>query len=178
MSWGLLLAIQLAGGGATAMRQGLTTGSIRPVGPVLIEALHDGMRRSPTLRGLVERLEHSDLVVYLRIGSCPNAESIACLSMIGAGGPQRFVQVTLVMQNHGDKTRLAIFTNHLIAQIGHELQHAVEVAEDSQVVDSRTLEALFRRRGFRPDRRTSTYESETAIQVGASVLNELRRENR
>jgi hypothetical protein len=148
---------------------------VRPTTPLLADAVRDGRRRSRTLGALLDHLESSDLIVYLRVGSCPDPQSVACLSMIGRSSARRFVQITVVMQAHGDKTILAAFTDHLIAQIGHELQHAIEVADDSTVVDGPTLEAAYRRWGFRPDPKSTTYESERAIRAGRLVLNELRR---
>ena len=148
---------------------------VRPMAPALSDALENGRRRAQTLSRLIDHLESSDLIVYLRLGSCPDPQSVACLSMIGASRSNRFVQITFVMQMHGVETILAAFTDHLIAQIGHELQHAVEIADDSTIVNGPTLEAAYRRWGFRPDPKTATYESVKAIQAGESVLNELRR---
>lgn len=147
---------------------------IRPTTSILADAVRDGRQRSQTFRAVLDQLETSDLIVYLRIGSCPDSQSIACLSMIGRSAAKRFVQITFVMQAHGDKTILAVFTDHLVAQIGHELQHAIEVADDTVVVNGPTLEAAYKRWGFRPDPKGSTYESEQAIRAGRSVLNELR----
>src|SRR5262249_12706261 len=113
------------------------------------------------------------LIVYLRVGSCPDPQSVACLSMVGVNSAKRFVQITFVMQAHGDKTVLAAFTDHLIAEMGHELQHAIEVADDPSVVDGPTLESAYKRWGFRPDPKATTYESERAIRSGRAVLNDL-----
>jgi hypothetical protein len=149
-------------------------GVVRPTTQMLANAVEQGRRRSETLRALLDRLESSDLIVYLRVGSCPDVRSVACLSMVGANRAKRFVQITFVMQAHGDKTILAVFTDHLIAQVGHELQHAVEVADDPMVVDGPTLEAAYKQWGFRPDLKSTTYESEQAIRTGRAILNELQ----
>jgi hypothetical protein len=149
--------------------------AVRPMGAVLTDALKEGRRRSNTFNRLLDRLERSDLIVYLQIGSCPDAQSIACLAMIGASDANRFVRVTFVMRIRGGESILAVFTDHLIAQIGHELQHAVEIADDPGVVDGATLDAAYARWGFRPDPRSRTHESVPAIQAGRSVLDELRR---
>ena len=146
---------------------------VRPTTPILADAIREGRRRSQTFGVLLDRLESSDLIVYLLVGSCPDPRSVACLSMIGNSGARRFVQIVFVMQAHGDKTILAAFTDHLIAQIGHELQHAIEVADDSTVVDGQTLGAAYTRWGFQPDLKTTTYESERAIRTGQAVLSEL-----
>jgi hypothetical protein len=158
--------------GAEAERGGKAP-VVRPASPTLAGAVQDGRRRSSTFDALIIRLENSDLIVYLRVGSCPDPQSLACLSMIGAAPSNRFVQLTFVMRMHGVDTILARFTDHFIAQIGHELQHALEVADDPTVVDGLTLDSAYRRLGFRPDPKTTTYETSNAISAGRSVLNEL-----
>jgi len=122
-----------------------------------------------TFQRLMDHLEPSGLVVYLGVGSCPAPQSIACLSMMGSSRSNRFVRITLVMQAHGDKTRLAVF-----AQIGHELQHAVEIADAPSVVDTGSLDAAYRLWGFLPDPKITAYESPAAIEAGQAVLNELQ----
>jgi hypothetical protein len=78
------------------------------------------------------------------------------------------------MQAHGSRTILATFTDHLLAQMAHELQHAIEVADDPLVVDGATLGAAYERWGFRPDPKTATYETHGAIRAAQSALQELR----
>jgi hypothetical protein len=77
------------------------------------------------------------------------------------------------MRMHGVATILARFRDDLIAQIGHELQHKLEVADDPTIVDGLTLESAYRRSGFRPDPKTTRSETLKAIWAGRSVLNEL-----
>jgi hypothetical protein len=147
---------------------------VRATTRILADALRDGRRRSETLRASLDHLNRSDLIVYLAEGSCPDPQSIACLSMIGYNGAKRFVRITFVMQAHGSRTILATFTHHLLAQMAHELQHAIEVADDPLVVDGATLGAAYQRWGFRPDLKSTTYETERAIRAGQLVLQELR----
>jgi hypothetical protein len=147
---------------------------VRPMTPILADALRDGRRRSQIFRNLLDTLDGSDLIVYLAIGSCPDSQSIACLSMIGRNRAKRFVRITFVMQARGGRTVLATFTDHLIAQMGHELHHALEIAADPTVVDGPTLAGAYKRWGFRPNPKTATYESEWAIRTGELILNELR----
>jgi len=147
---------------------------VRPTTSTLDEAVQQGRRRSQTFRALLDQLERSDLIVYLGVGLCPAPQSVACLSIVGANNANRFVKITFVMQAHGDRTILAAFTDHLIEQLGHELQHAMEVADDPTIVDAPTLEMAYQRWGFRADQKTSTYESAQAIHVGRTVLSELQ----
>ena len=123
--------------------------------------------RSETLRASLDHLDRSDLIVYLAEGSCPNPQSIACLSMIGRNAAKRFVRITFVMQAHGSRTILATFTDHLLAQMAHELQHAIEVADDPVVVDGATLGAAYQRWGFRPDPKSTTTKPTAPYKPGS-----------
>ena len=64
--------------------------------------------------------------------------------------------------------------DRLIAQIGHELQHAVEIAGNSDVNDASTLSVLYERIGERRGSPSDIrYETEAAIQAGQRVLREI-----
>ena len=170
----VLLNVSLLNTVAETQGQTLPPRAVRCLNPILAQAVREGRRRSMTFQRLMDHLEPSGLVVYLGVGSCPAPQSIACLSMMGSSRSNRFVRITLVMQAHGDKTRLAVFANHLIAQIGHELQHAVEIADAPSVVDTGSLDAAYRLWGFLPDPKITAYESPAAIEAGQAVLNELQ----
>jgi hypothetical protein len=62
----------------------------------------------------------------------------------------------------------------LISTIGHELQHAVEVAEHADVRTGGALIELYRRLGA--GRSTLyRYDTDAAVRIGAEVRKELRR---
>ena len=64
--------------------------------------------------------------------------------------------------------------DQMIATLAHELQHAVEVVEDSAVTDEKTLVALYKRIG-RPNRTNSStgWETVAAQEAGYQVRREL-----
>jgi len=64
-----------------------------------------------------------------------------------------------------------------IAMLGHELRHAVEIADADSIVDEPSLGEAYRRIGFRSTvmRAGSGYDSRAAIDAGRRVWDELSR---
>jgi len=92
---------------------------VRCTSPPACNLLRDGVRRSPTLADLVERIERSDLIVYLRLGEVrPGAMGVT--QLIGSSPFARFVLVTV---------KPLAPALELLARLGHELQHVIEIAE-------------------------------------------------
>jgi len=154
----------------------LTSASrVRSLDPWLLRALDDGLLQSATLRFLVRTLEVSDVIVYLQEGVCRDAA--ACTMIAPTPGPGRLLRVNFVLRTPQGATMLLCHRDRLIAQIGHELQHAVEISSHRDVVDDVTLSNFFRRIGHRRSR-ASEYETEAAIQTGRLVLEELHSSHR
>ena len=146
--------------------------SVRSSNARLAGALADGLSRSETLRSLVATLDASNLIVYLHNGNCVRPAE-ACLMIARTGGNSRLVHINFRIAGNGSGTFLG-HQDRLIAQIGHELQHAVEIASNSDVIDASTLFRLYEQIG---ERRDSTgdirYETEVAIKAGQRVLREI-----
>ena len=137
---------------------------IRSTEPELLDALAEGIRRSPTLRDLVDRLETSDVVVYLTFDRSWSPQLAGHLSLMTAVPGRRYLRVSFDRRNAGCR-RLAI--------LGHELHHAVEIAESPAVVDDATLAALYRRIGFRSyGAHGECFDSVGAILAGRMVEKE------
>ncbi len=62
-----------------------------------------------------------------------------------------------------------------ISVIGHELQHAIEVATHPEVVSAATLGAMYQRIGWRNHRTAQgeMFDSADAIAAGGTILKEL-----
>jgi len=135
--------------------------------------LRDGYRRSPTLRALVDQIDASSWFVFVQQGACPaGSDTVGCLlHTVGRyhGAPYLRIRITARGRNR----------DHVIATLGHELQHAWEAISDPSVVDSGSLSAMFRRIGFESERAGSTivFETAEADRVGAVVLRELDADN-
>jgi hypothetical protein len=138
---------------------------IRMTDKRLHRLVHEGLRTSATFRGLVERLERSDVVVYL-----------VCDGVLTPAGRLTFVSaVAGVRYVHVRVSKLAS-RNQQIALIGHELQHAVEIAGAPDVIDVRSLGAAYERIGY-VNRRAATpgvaFDTEAAVRTGYQILREL-----
>ena len=78
---------------------------------------HASGSQSPTFRRMVETINASDGIVYIDPGTCRDGVR-ACLVNVSSAGGHRFLFVKVDMEK----------ADHaLMASIGHELQHAVEV---------------------------------------------------
>jgi hypothetical protein len=81
--------------------------------------------QSATFRDLVATLKSTDVVVYLTYGECAE-DANACLRFVSKAGPHRYLLVKL------DPFRSPFEQPGLLA---HELQHAVDIGQDAQIVD-------------------------------------------
>jgi hypothetical protein len=130
----------------------------------LMQLVQDGVRVSATFRRLVERLQQSDVVVYLEIGGFGSSDGR--LTFMSAVGGLRYVHIRVVrMASSGGQ----------IALIGHELQHAVEIADSPDVVDSSSLARAYERIGYVNPRAVGgiAFDTDAAVDVGYRVLREL-----
>jgi hypothetical protein len=124
--------------------------------------LKHGFTHSMTFRNLIARLERTDVIVYVQeVARLPGAIDGRMMMLPLAHG-QRYIRIEVV--THGavdDDTAL----------IGHELQHAIEVAEDAGVHDQATLSALYERIGTHGGHHV--YDTLAAREVGRTVRREL-----
>jgi hypothetical protein len=127
--------------------------------------LAEARRRSPTIARLLVALEASDLVVSLDVRLMPRCQT-GRLRLVASNGPGRFVKVDVSATARWDEA---------LGWLGHELQHAVEVASAPDVRDDGSLETFDRRIGNPQPAQASTFETEEAIKVRAQVLAEASR---
>jgi hypothetical protein len=121
-----------------------------------------GFRHSPTFATLLARLERSDLIVYVQeVSSLPNGIEGRMLLLPRAHG-QRYVRIQIASRGTPSEA---------VALLAHELQHALEVADNPDVIDDDALEALYRRIGVREGH--NWYDTVTARETGRRVLREL-----
>jgi hypothetical protein len=123
---------------------------VRFLDPGLQVAAAHGTRRSPTFARLMRALEGSDLIVQVQSDRRPSG---GARLLLGPATPSdRFIRIQVDPSLGRDK---------LIAQIGHELFHAVEVAAAPEVRSEPALAALYRKIGYRlaGGERFDTYEA-------------------
>jgi hypothetical protein len=139
---------------------------VRSGSPELIALVDQASRRSPRVRDLIDELEQSDVVVYLRFRSFDTTSLDGRLTFLSKAGGRRYVVVELAC----GRIRLA-----QIATLGHELQHAVEIARAPSVVDAKTMASHYARIGTRMDssEHGQTFETQDARDTGTCVRREM-----
>lgn len=138
---------------------------LRPQDSRLAELLRDGAARSATFRSLINRLEAGNVVVYLALSPHLRSSLAGKLTWMAKAGAFRYVKATLNAGQTADQ---------MIATLAHELQHALEVSADENVIDQRTLLALYKRIG-RPSMSGlfDGWETEAAQRMAIQVRREL-----
>lgn|SRR5262249_53876129 len=142
--------------------------NVRSTDAGILERLREGCSRSSTFKALVDELDQLGTIVYVEHGICGFGHYKACLphSVTIAGGI-RFLRI-VVERGQGAAQELGL--------IGHELQHALEIARAPDIRSSDDITALFRRIGHSPHCPRGTpdcYETSAALAVGDSVLREV-----
>jgi hypothetical protein len=138
------------------------TARVRAMQPRVEKLLAAGMERSPSFRRLVHRLERSDVIVYIDARYDLREGVGASLRYLATSASDRFVKIQLDARHH---------THVLVALLGHELQHAVEVADHAAIRSAEDLRVFYRETGLRtgPD----SFDSEAAREMGYLVRAEL-----
>jgi len=146
---------------------------VRILDPALRLAFDQGMAQSPTFIALVAHLQRSNVIVYLTQDTCPGRHVVGCVASVDQQGEWRYVRINLMLLRQSEATELKLSQRRLVAQIGHELQHTVEIADDQSIVDVRSLERSYARNGAY--RHEASYETDAAIHAGENVLKDLTR---
>lgn len=136
---------------------------VRAVDSRMTDVLAEGMQRSGTFAQLVLALDRSDVIVYIE--TVQVMPQLIAGRMLLAAGPQglRYLRIQIAAQPR---------SNALIALVGHELRHAIEVAESPEVRDEPTLIALYQRIGH-IGQGQHRYDTAAAQNAGRQVRSEL-----
>jgi hypothetical protein len=133
---------------------------VRALDPRVQYWIETGASHSSTFSDLLGRLTTSDVIVYVelvdRISSGADGQTL----FVGSTATVRYVRIQLKGPGRAIET---------IALLGHELQHAVEIANAPQVRDSRALARLY----LRPDGSSRSNDSAAARDAGARIRNEI-----
>jgi hypothetical protein len=144
---------------------------IRPTAPYLTALIREGVAGSTTFRALVERITRSDLVVYV-VPSDLGTQLLGQLTFMTAVGKTRYLRIQVGWH---------LPTARAIASLGHELQHAVEVAEAPAIRDEASFAREFARIGYpspalSPHFGINSYDTTAAVETGHRVWLELARQ--
>lgn len=138
------------------------TRHVRGLGTVAVDVLERGARRSYTFARLLDTIENSDVIVYVETAPDLSVSLAGRMMLAGSAHGQRYVRIQIAPDTE----------ENMIATLGHELQHAVEVAESPDVHDEDALAALYLRIGQMSGDRTS-FDTVAAREVGRLVRSEL-----
>jgi hypothetical protein len=142
---------------------------VRVLDSRLARTLSEAVRRSPTLRALVDELERSDLIVHVT-GRPPlephrlTRRLAGTLQFVTATPARRFLRITV--DESLPPARRA-------AALAHELWHALEVANAREVVDHASFAALYRHIGHPSGGHARWYDTNGAVNAGETVRLEL-----
>lgn len=118
-----------------------TAPHLRPDSAELRTLVADARERSATFRQLVDRIERSDLLVYVRLQHFPTGRLEGRIGFVSGATAAPGARVLLV-ELACPRTSAA-----QAETLAHELHHAVEIADAAWVHDAASLEAYYRRIG-------------------------------
>jgi hypothetical protein len=139
------------------------TRHIRTMDATIRKLLKRGVRHSPSFASLMTRLQDSDVYVYVElVDRLPGAIEGRTM-MLPAAHTHRYVRIQIALHGSIDDS---------IAVLGHELQHAVEIANAEDVIDQVGMARLYERIGSRGGE--NVYDTMAAQEMGRTVRRELQ----
>jgi hypothetical protein len=119
-----------------AFAQPAPAARLRPTTPRLAALIEEATARSPTFRKMVASLESTDGMVFIDEGRCARGANACLTFQLTQAGRHRLLFVFI------DLRRPDV---DLMASIGHELRHALEVLADPSVRTTAALKDLYLR---------------------------------
>ena len=137
---------------------------VRSTDHYIVDLLHKGVKRSRTFAELVTALNTTDVIVYIERSAVLPTTLAGRLLLLPLAGNQRYLRI----QVRGDLSPV-----ELISLIGHELRHALEIAERPGVRDESAMLSLYKRIGQPSNGALHTYDTQAAQTAGRRVRMEL-----
>jgi hypothetical protein len=169
----LLLAFSLVGVSSEARAFPMAgacdaIGAECPVGPrvrsshAYLRAMIDqAVARSSTFRRIVDAIEATDGIVYVEHGDCKHGVRACLVLDVTVAAGYRILRVIVdARQPDWD----------VMASVGHELRHALEVLEDPGLADTPSVYLFYAQAHQEKDR---PFETRAAIDAGLAVRNEV-----
>ena len=123
--------------------------------------IDEALLRSSTFRTIVAAIEATNGIIYVEHGACIH-NLRACLALdVTAAADYRILRVTVdARQPDWD----------VMASIGHELRHALEVLENSALTDMASIYLFYAQTRHAKDQ---PFETRAAVDAGNAVRNEV-----
>jgi hypothetical protein len=129
----------------------------------------DTAEKSPTFRAMLDRLEASTVIVYVRLATLPTLTLDGRTAFLKVDAPTPGGPRLLVVELSCSRPILA-----QTATLAHELRHALEIADAPWVVGTATLAQYYAQIGFRLDPSGPLrFETVAARETAAQVRREL-----
>ena len=135
---------------------------VRGATPEMTRVIEQGIKRSSTFAALVAALNRTRVIVYVQESRELPGGVDGHLAVTTGRNHQRYLRAQVVSGLGLDDT---------IAIVGHELQHALEVAAHDEVTDAKSLGELYRRIGV--EARHGRFDTTAAQATGKRVRVEL-----
>lgn len=141
---------------------------VRSDNPRLRRLADRGLEQSETFRQISAALGDSDVIIYFDSGDCECRRARACLSFVATAGGVRYLRASVSLKQIDDE---------LIQQMGHELQHAVEVASEPDITSESSLAAFYSSHA-QSCGSVRCYETRAALIVQQAIRRDLKRSRR
>ena len=126
----------------------------------------DAARRAPAIRDWIDRLQALDVTVYVRARTFTQRDLEGRVALLSVNGTHRYLVIELAC----GRAEL-----NQMATLGHELFHAIEIAEEPSVVSVTTLGDFYARIGVKTgdSKGLRTFETEAAAAAGLLARRQL-----
>ena len=132
---------------------------VRSEDPSIAVVIASATDRSATFKQLMVMIQATDGVVYVEEGRC-GFGVLSCLWLsVTVSGPFRVLRVRVDRRRRGADC-------DLMASIGHELKHAIEVLSEPHVTDVPSMYSFLERQGRNG---LDRFETQAAFRVGLQV---------
>ena len=111
---------------------------VRSTDARLAKMIELGARRSATFAGLLAAIERTDVIVYIEAAKGMPSKLDGRLLLLPMSNNQRYLRIQL---------RAGLSREETVPLIGHELQHALEIAAEPEVRDQAGMISLYERIG-------------------------------
>ena len=162
------ISAQSAAPGAASPTDEVRIRRVRSEDPTITALIAQASEWSTTFRAFLDMIDRSDGIVYIERGRCRHGGA-ACMALtVKLAGPNRMLRIVI-------DQRRADCDLDLMASIGHELWHAIEVLREPSLRSYAQMYHFFSRDGRHTDRAGSfgAWETPSAIKAGFTVLEEL-----
>jgi hypothetical protein len=150
--------------GAAAAGPASADPRLRPAEVSASALVADALSRSAIVRDLADGLRGTDVVAYVRVGPCVEGERDSSIHFVGRSKYDRFMVI---------KINETLSPDRQIALVGHELQHAVDMAKASWITDSARMQQYFVVTGWKLGYPENGFETLSALHTERKIGQEL-----